>query len=210
MKKPVISPPGAYTPCAPMDVDDDDRGASGLGDEAIDSRAFLSPGGDRDEFWDGDGDGPMDGVLPTVSDFLPHVSPSQPASQRLAARKRIVAMPASKRLAARKRTSMTVSPTKRGDEQVATQNVKGKGKERDVPVGNMTERGSSESRPMSRGPWLTAPNQDYFGLSRLKAKGKEKPVSAKKELEKEKVHVKNEEEDGDDSDIVVVRVVKRE
>lgn len=213
MKKPVISPWGVYTLCAAMDLDDDEgRGVSGFGDEAIDSRAFLPSSGDRGEFWDGDGDEPMDGVRRTASDLLPHGSPSKPASERLAARKRTSAVPASKRLAARKRTSMPVSPTKKGGEQLATENAKGKGKGRDTSVANGAELGLPEARPMSRRPSsISRAEQDYFNLSaRSKGKGKEKPVSVKKELEKEKVDFKKEDEEGDDSDIVVVSVVKRE
>ena len=211
VKKPVISPRRGYTLCAPMDWDDEDRGVSGLGDEANDSRALLPSPGDRDEFRDGDGDEPMDGVRRTASDLLPHASPSKPASERLAARKRIGAMPASKRLAARKRTSMPVSPTKKGDEQLATENAKGKGKGREIMAGNATDRGSSEARPTSRQRSLIpGVERDRLDLSAgWKGKGKEKPVTVKKEFEKG--NVKNEEdEEGDDSDIVVVSVVKRE
>jgi hypothetical protein len=205
VKKPVMSPSGAYTSCAPMDMDDNDCGLSGLGDEANDSRAFLPSRGDRDEFWDGDGDGdePMDGVRRTAIDLLPPASPSKPASERLAARKRIGAMPGSKRLAARKRTSMPVSPTRKGEERLATENAKGKGKGREIIAGNATDRGSSEARPMSRRRSLIpSVERDCLDLSAgWKAKGKEKPVNVKKELE---------DEEGGDSDIVVVSVVKRE
>lgn len=197
MKKPVIPPPEGYKSSASMDLDDD---LEGLDSRESTPAQALPLGGGADELpsWDA----PMESE-DLIRDLV--LRESELASpKRLAARKRTSMTVSPKRLAARKRTStMSVTP-KKGD-QLKTRD-KGKGRDR----GNTSQR--EAEAPMSRPPSsagmppLAVKQESVDPSARSKGKGKER-VDSKSRPEAD---VKNEEESGHDSDIVIVKVVKRE